>query len=139
MTLGDGFELRFDVGAGVLRATPDIEWPAYAGRGPGRNNSDYQFVRNVGPIPAGQYRITRRVPDHPSPITFRCTPSAGTAQEGRSGFLIHGDNPSGDASEGCIIVSRPAREYIERLLRRGPVWLWVIPSQARPKDASAKR
>jgi hypothetical protein len=34
----------------------------------------------------------------------------------RSGFLIHGDSFShpGDASDGCIILSRPEREAIVR-------------------------
>ena len=34
---------------------------------------------------------------------------------GRSGFLIHGDNARGDASEGCIILPRYYRQMISRL------------------------
>jgi len=33
---------------------------------------------------------------------------------GRSGFLIHGGNPEGDPSEGCIIASKAIRDAIER-------------------------
>lgn len=120
-------EIIFDVGAGRLRASPLIEWPAYAGTGIGRNNSAYQYTRNLGPIPAGWYRVTRRNPDHPTPLTFRLEALPGTAQGGRSGFLIHGDNTKGDASKGCVVVSRPAREYIDRLVRRGPTYLIVVP------------
>jgi Protein of unknown function (DUF2778) len=42
------------------------------------------------------------------------TPDPSNDMCGRSGFLIHGDSVShpGDASDGCIILSRAEREAI---------------------------
>lgn len=88
----------------------------YAGRGEGRNNPLMQDVRNVGPLPRGAYRVSMPF-THVSkgPVVFRLTPSPINAMHGRSGFLIHGDNARGDASEGCIILPRYYRQMISRL------------------------
>lgn len=86
----------------------------YSGRGPGRNNPMLENVRNVGPIPRGRYRIGPQR-THPSkgPITMTLTP-VGHAAHGRNHFLIHGDSNRhpGDASEGCIVISRAVRQAI---------------------------
>lgn len=83
--------------------------------GEGKNNPDAQAVKNVGPIPVGQYNIGP-VYDHPTkgPVVMRLTPKVGTEAFGRSAFLIHGDSvhAPGTASHGCIILPRKIRERV---------------------------
>ena len=83
----------------------------YSGQAAGRNNPSLEKFRNIGPIPRGHYRIGPQY-SHPSkgPITMTLTPVGHTAN-GRTNFLIHGDsiNHPGDASEGCIVLSRTIR------------------------------
>lgn len=78
----------------------------------GRNNPDLQNVRNTGPIPTGEYAIGP-AQRHPSkgPVCMRLTPVGHDAQ-GRSGFLIHGNNAQNDASQGCIIADPIIRNRI---------------------------
>ena len=85
----------------------------YSGAVPdGKNNPDKECVRNVGPIPRGYYNIgAARV--GPTPITLPLTADKPNyCNTGRSGFLIHGDNSTSTASEGCIIMSRGLRQTI---------------------------
>lgn len=85
----------------------------YSGADPGgKNDPSKECVRNVGPIPRGYYDIGAAI-SRPTPTTLPltadnpnyCTPP-------RSGFLIHGDNSTGTASQGCIILSRATRDRI---------------------------
>lgn len=86
----------------------------YSGKGAGRNNPLMENARSIGPIPRGRYRIGPRY-THPAkgPVTLALTPVGHTAY-GRTHFLIHGDSirHPGDASEGCIILDRAARQAI---------------------------
>jgi hypothetical protein len=86
----------------------------YSGAGEGLNAPEKEAVRNVGPIPAGEWIIGEPF-EHETcgPLSMRLTPR-GHAANGRSGFLIHGDNARGDksASRGCIILSRELRQKI---------------------------
>lgn len=91
------------------------EAQGYSGRGACKNNPDCEHIRNEGPLPFGRYRIGipfdhRRV----GPLAFRLDRVDDGPTFGRSGFLIHGDNRAnpGQASSGCIILSRPARDAI---------------------------
>ena len=87
----------------------------YAGNGKGRNNPDAEKIRNVGPLPKGLYTVTGPFTDaHAGALVFRLWPHVGNDMHGRSGFLIHGDNPQGDASRGCVILSKAARREIYR-------------------------
>jgi Protein of unknown function (DUF2778) len=85
----------------------------YSGANPeGKNKPDKECSKNVGPIPRGYYSI-KAEQGTPSPVALPlladdpnyCSPA-------RSGFLIHGDNATGTASTGCIILSRKTREKI---------------------------
>ncbi|SDE71964.1 Protein of unknown function [Bradyrhizobium brasilense] len=93
----------------------DLLGTGYSGSksGGGYNDPSKQCVKMVGPIPRGQYKVGPPGPG-PSPYSLRLTPAPGTDTCGRSGFLIHGDSIShpGNASEGCIILSRSEREAI---------------------------
>jgi hypothetical protein len=78
-----------------------------------RNDPDQQCVVRAGPVPRGLYRIG--APEiGPSPYSLRLAPDPSNDMCGRSGFLIHGDSIShpGDASDGCIILTRRERETI---------------------------
>ena len=87
----------------------------YSGAGEGKNNPTEETVQNYGPIPEGFYDIQQPI-DSPAhgPYALPLFPDAGNTMFGRSGFLIHGDSIErpGQASEGCIIMPRFARERI---------------------------
>lgn len=88
----------------------------YSGAGEGKNNSEMQSVRNVGPIPQGDWMIAGppvSTPEH-GPYVLRLTPKDETETFGRSGFLMHGDSKSapGSASHGCVIMPRTVREQV---------------------------
>ncbi len=93
----------------------------YSGFESGRNNPALQGVRDIGPIPRGQYEIgvpeAVLTPGPHGPFVLPLTPAAGTDTHGRAGFLIHGDSVQhpGGASHGCIILPRPIREEIAAL------------------------
>lgn len=88
----------------------------YAGKGAGKNNPDMEHVRNVGPLPLGEYSVLGPV-DHSrlGRCVYRLAHIKGPTY-GRSGFYIHGDsrkNP-GQASSGCIVLGYADRTAIEQ-------------------------
>lgn len=85
----------------------------YSGTGPGRNNPNMQDVPDVGPIPAGKYKIGMAYDDPTlGKIVMHLDPLPGTNTFGRSLFRIHGDNVEHDASHGCVIAAKHIREMI---------------------------
>lgn len=85
----------------------------YSGRVPdGKIDPSKECVRDMGPIPRGYYTIGAAV-GSPTVVSLPlaaddpnyCSPP-------RSGFLIHGDNSTGTASTGCIILSRKTRDRV---------------------------
>lgn len=80
------------------------ECSAFAGRGLGRNNPDFEDVRNTGPIPRGTYAVREEAHKRFRKPAFRLTPVQADTH-GRSGFWIHG----GTESHGCVIVGLPGR------------------------------
>jgi hypothetical protein len=90
----------------------------YSGAQPnGYNNPQTEGIRNIGPIPRGNYRIgnPRNTQTH-GPHAMDLTPVGHNAL-GRDGFMIHGDRRTGlpgRASTGCIILNRQIREQISR-------------------------
>lgn len=87
----------------------------YSGHGMGLNNPLAASIPDVGPIPAGRWKIGTFF-DHPhlGPVVAHLTPQPGTDALGRSAFFIHGDNKdmNRSASDGCIVLDRAAREFI---------------------------
>jgi hypothetical protein len=84
----------------------------YSGAGTGRNNPAEQAVPNIGPIPQGRYRIGPPFDAvKQGECTMRLTP-VGHDALGRTGFLIHGDNLTHDASTGCVILPPEIRDRI---------------------------
>lgn len=87
----------------------------YSGFGVGKDNPNMEHVRDVGPIPRGSYAIGPAHSDpEKGPMVMALVPRADTSTFGRGGFLIHGDSLEhpGEASHGCIILDRVAREAI---------------------------
>jgi hypothetical protein len=95
----------------------------YSGFGQAKNNGDAEYMAAgvydslSGPIPRGTYFI-RGAYASPvlGPVTIPLTPAASNEMFGRSGFMIHGDSLTdpGDASRGCIVLDRTAREAIDK-------------------------
>jgi hypothetical protein len=77
----------------------------------GVNNPAMQCVKLVGPLPRGFY--TFAVPiiqSHLGPFAIPLIPDASNAMCNRGDFFCHGDTtPSGNASQGCVIMSRATR------------------------------
>ena len=94
-----------------------LVWKGYAGGNEGKapegiNNPDMQGVKGVGPLPVGTYTRGEVVlQSHLGPFAIPLIPDPGNDMLGRGGFYMHGDTtPSGNASEGCIIMPRAVRE-----------------------------
>lgn len=81
-----------------------------------RNRSLDQVLHALGPIPVGTYSIGTAFNDAggKGPVAMHLNPDPANDMLGRSAFMIHGDSAShpGQASEGCIILPRNAREAI---------------------------
>ncbi len=106
----------------------------YSGRVPdGRNNPDKQCEQNVGPIPRGWYAIGTPRSTTTKPYYMPLSPNAGMDTCGRSAFQIHGDNKTGDASTGCIIVS--PKKLREEIWNSGDRVLRVVRSSSDVTDA----
>lgn len=98
----------------------------YSGAALGKNNPALQNISNVGPIPRGEYAITGpecigpfpcaqcggTKAHHHGPFVLRLHPAPTNEMHGRGGFLIHGDNQTHTASQGCIILPRMIRELL---------------------------
>ncbi|MDR3385423.1 MAG: DUF2778 domain-containing protein [Rudaea sp.] len=82
-----------------------------------RNRPEDQILRNLGPIPVGNYTIgvAFNSPGRMGPVVMGLTFDLANQMFGRNGFFIHGDLPapkSGTASDGCIVLDRPFRQAI---------------------------
>jgi len=97
----------------MLDATGKVIAVGYSGLGIAKNDPDAQHVPNMGPIPVGKYTIMPPInsPSH-GPYAMHLEPFADDEMFGRSAFMIHGDNATHTASEGCIILPRGTRETI---------------------------
>jgi hypothetical protein len=96
----------------------------YSGCGDDKNIPNDQFVPCQGPIPEGDWEMLSAINSEKlGPVVIPLRPLAGTVTDGRDDFYIHGDsvNHPGDASKGCIVQPRFARERLnsslDRLLR----------------------
>lgn len=101
---------------GQLRHNGTLVGVGYSGAGltaaSGRNNPSMQNQSNVGPIPQGQWSIGTAY-NHPTkgPTVMALSPVGHNAL-GRTAFLIHGNNATNNASEGCIIMVPAIRQQI---------------------------
>lgn len=97
----------------MLDATGKVIAVGYSGLGVAKNDPAAQHVPNMGPIPVGKYTIMPPInsPKH-GPYAMHLEPFADDEMFNRSQFMIHGDNATHSASEGCIILPRGTRETI---------------------------
>jgi len=117
----------WDQSAGTLSRDGELVSRGYSGKSRGKNNPALQGLRGVGPIPTGRWLMTGVVMKHPKlgPYVIRLDkidskPGDDTDEvTGRGAFRIHGDNATGTASEGCIILPRAVREQMWRSGDRG--------------------
>ena len=86
----------------------------YAGAPGYKDDVAFECVKNKGPLPRGRYRMTGPIAHHPTAgkYVIRLTPHSGNSMCGREGFLIHGGNGKGTASNGCIVLHPQDREKI---------------------------
>ncbi|HIE40528.1 MAG TPA: DUF2778 domain-containing protein [Thiomicrorhabdus sp.] len=107
-------EWEYSQSTGVLKFNHTKVATGYAGYGSAKNKSAMQHMKNVGPIPRGEYEIKApRTSARTGPYVLPLLPVGHNAL-GRTHFQIHGDsrlNP-GTASNGCIIMPRAIREKI---------------------------
>lgn len=106
---------RYYQSRGVLVSEDgEVLGEGYAGSGEGRNNPAMQRIRNVGPIPRGSYEVGEIYPRHPrlGPVAIPLDPFEENEMFGRGWFYMHGDNRKHDASLGCIVMPRAAREKL---------------------------
>jgi hypothetical protein len=109
---------RFVIKTGTLFNPAGVKvWTGYAGgncgKNPeGKNNPAMVNVRSIGPLPPGWYTFGELVlQSHLGPYAIPLIPDASNEMFGRSDFYCHGDTtPSGNASEGCVIMPRFVRE-----------------------------
>lgn len=103
----------YEQATGHLSHDGELIGTGYAGHGVGRNHPEMESVASVGPLPCGVYTIGPAF-THPKtgPLTMRLFPDADNQMFGRSGFLMHGDNPTHTASEGCIVIGRMVRQQV---------------------------
>ena len=101
---------------GKLSHNGEVVATGYAGgnegRNPeGKNSPEHQSVPKVGPLPQGKYKFgTPVAQSHLGPFAIPLIPDPANEMFGRSDFYMHGDTtPSGNASEGCIIMARAIR------------------------------
>jgi hypothetical protein len=97
---------------GILRHNGEAIATGYSGCDGGKNNPSAQGQKCVGPIPTGAWTIGEVFNSAAKgPVVMRLLPATTTETFGRDGFMIHGDSIAhpGEASEGCIILPRPAR------------------------------
>jgi hypothetical protein len=104
---------KYSQSTGTLLA-PDgeLEGVGYSGNTYGLNSPSMQDVPDVGPCPQGEYTMGPWFTDsQKGPIVTHLIPNPLNAMYGRSGFMIHGDNPAANhtASDGCIILAHAIR------------------------------
>lgn len=83
------------------------------------NDGTKEHLPNRGPIPRGRY-LVGEPHEHKKlgPVAMTLFPHGHSAQ-GRSGFMIHGDNAKLDrsASQGCVILDRASRLQLAAAVR----------------------
>ncbi|WP_235955855.1 tlde1 domain-containing protein [Rouxiella aceris] len=86
----------------------------YAGAPDYKDDSKFECLLNKGPLPRGKYTISGKQQRHRTAGVYVLVlaPYSTNKMCGRAGFLIHGDNGKGTASEGCIVADRAYREFI---------------------------
>ncbi len=98
----------------LIKPDGTLEGCGFAGNSVGLNEPAQQMTHNIGPLPQGEYTMTKYFEKHPTAglCVIELTPAKTNTMFGRSGFLIHGSRnllTSGldaflDSSDGCVII-----------------------------------
>lgn len=111
---------KYEQESGRFFLGPNLIDVGYSGKGEGKNNPELENEHNIGPIPVGWYTIDGPF-DSPTkgPLMFRLTPDSENEMYGRDSFEIHGDSIThpGEASDGCIILDKNAREQVHESMK----------------------
>lgn len=115
----------FDLSAGVVYMPNGEKLEAHSGIGKMRDNPAYVHVKMKGPTPPGTYKVTMRESLFHGVEAVRLTPTEGTAQHGRDGFLAHSYllRNRGD-SHGCVAFANYPRFL--KAFKRGEISQMVI-------------
>ncbi len=111
---------QYTVATGVMRDPTGriLTDGGYSGNGADINNPTAEGEEGHGPIPAGGYTMGPWFDDTggKGPIVTRLIPDPENVMDGRSGFMIHGDNiqMNHTASDGCIILPHFARQVMSQ-------------------------
>ncbi len=89
----------------------------YSGYGEYKNDPNSQCYQDLGPIPRGAWTIgplqdNTTSSGHVLMNSMRLTPGPSTDICQRDGFLMHGDNTTGVASAGCIVLPLAVRQSV---------------------------
>jgi hypothetical protein len=103
---------RYSQSMGVLYHNRTRIDKGYSGKGNSKNNGADEALGFKGPIPRGSYSIG--TPYYSTRLQHTVIPLTpiGHSAHGRTAFLIHGDNSTNTASEGCIIFNIGTRQKI---------------------------
>lgn len=109
---------------------------AYSGHWAGKNNPLMTNVKDVGPLPTGEYIIGDPYKhDDLGPVCFNLEPGPLNQMFSRKDFRLHADSifHPGDASHGCIvslgigsITGRQCREALSLPVKGGDRRLLVV-------------
>lgn len=106
---------KYHITTGRLERDNVVYGFGYSGFDECKNDPTKCDVRDRGPIPTGVYNIValEDVDGGPhGPYVLRLEAGPTTDTHTRAGFLMHGNNATGTASHGCIILNRKLRELI---------------------------
>jgi hypothetical protein len=95
-----------------------IAGSCYSGTGAGRNNPDMNGEPGEGPTPRGWWGIGTPHDTRLGRPSFRLSPdpdnSVFQTQRQPQSFLIHADNATNDASEGCTVCEKRIRDILAK-------------------------
>ena len=106
---------RYEISSGWFGSNAIRLAQGYSGSGAFKNDPSQTSVVDQGPLPVGMYSINAPIDTKThGPCVMWLTPDPANQMFGRSAFGIHGDSivDPGNASEGCIILPRFARDRI---------------------------
>lgn len=105
----------YEQATGRMLRNGDLIAIGYAGYGKGKNNPAFESVRDIGPIPKGNYTIGAPYNSaRTGGFTLTLTPYLYNEMFSRADFRIHGDSMRvpGIASHGCIVLPLAVRKTI---------------------------
>jgi hypothetical protein len=102
---------EYHISSGLFKASDGWSITCYSGASGYRDDPSKISVKDKGPIPTGAFYITG-VTSSKGPNTIVLQPDGNNDMYGRTDFRIHGDNSTGTASSGCIIMGPNGRQKI---------------------------